>query len=121
MTARFEWGYAADVHDKWCARKAGVRARMLCSRRVGWMPPVPHPFAPPNVCPDCARLLQAGPPYGQTLDEQAEGTCPECVGQVPLDADGRVAAHGEWSWQNGRLEATKIPCAGEGEWPEGAE
>lgn len=117
--ARVEYGYAAGQDSMWCAKRVDVQGRMLCGRRKSWMPPVPPLFQPPNLCPDCRRVLEAGPPYVQDPDDQAEGTCPVCVGQAPLDEHGRIAEHNEWSWQDGRLTTTSRPCDGAGQTPEG--
>lgn len=118
MTVRIEFGYALGVQAFWCAKKTTVQSRMLCGKRKGWMPPVQQPFTPPNLCPDCARLLAAGQELQPAVDEDAEGTCPVCVGRVPLDGAGMVAEHGEWSYRGGRLVVTDRPCAGRGEPPE---
>ncbi len=117
MNARIEFGYAADVHDRWCAKWTTTDARMVCGRRKGWMPPVGLPFKPANLCPDCARVL-AGQPVEVAGDDLAEGTCPACVGRVPLDGEGLVAAHGVWSFAGPVPRITGLPCAGVGEPPE---
>jgi hypothetical protein len=116
-TGHVEWGFAADEHDMWCAKWVGTEARMVCGRRKGWMPPVGLPFSPPNVCPDCAAVL-AGRAVPVVADDQAEGTCPVCVGRAPLDEQGLVAAHGQWSFAGGTPVVTRRPCAGAGELPE---
>lgn len=115
---RIEFGYAADVHEFWCAKKTTVQHHMLCGKRKGWMPPVPHPFTPPNLCPDCRRILAGGPELQPVSEEDPEGTCPVCVGRAPLDEAGLIAEHGEWSYRDGRLVVTDRPCAGRGELPE---
>jgi hypothetical protein len=115
---RIEFGYAAGEDTLWCAKRVTTGNHMLCGRRKGWMPPVPYPFTPPNLCPDCARILKGGPGLRPVGDDQAEGTCPVCVGRAPLDEAGLIAGHRQWSWSDGTLVLTKTPCSGEGELPE---
>ncbi len=118
MRDRLEWGYALGEDRWWCAKRVSIAHRMLCGRRKGWMPPVPYPFTPPDLCPDCARLLKDGVDLQVVTDEQAEGTCPVCVGRAPLDEAGLIAAHNQWSWADGKLVLTEQPCPGRGEPPE---
>ena len=115
---RMEWGYAAREDRWWCAKWVTTANYMLCGRHKGWMPPVPYPFTPPNVCPDCARILKEEPELRPVVDVQAEGTCPVCVGRAPLDEAGLIGGHRQWSWSGGTLVLTDTPCSGEGERPE---
>lgn len=116
---RIEFGYAAGCGTRQCAKRVDVAHRMLCDRRVAYIPAVQPPFRPEHFCPDCRRVLDGGvTEFVPPTDEQAEGTCPVCVGRVLLDEQGRISVHGEWSYRGGALVVTEKPCAGAGEKPE---
>lgn len=116
--ARVEFGFAERGRTVWCAKRVTTREWMLCGRRKGWMPPVPHLFVPADMCPDCQRMLDLGS-FVPVPDEQVEGTCPVCVGRAPLDGRGLVAAHDQWSWADGRLVVrVGEACSGAGQRPE---
>jgi hypothetical protein len=114
---RIEWGFAASEDRFWCAKRVCVAGYMLCGQRKGWMPPVPDGFEPPQLCPVCRERLESGV-FEPPPDEQAEGTCPVCVGRAPLDGSGLITKHDQWSWSGGRLVVTDQACPGVGERPE---
>lgn len=108
------WCSAYGTGDAWCAQR--TRTKTLCDREIIFLPVV-QPVDPGVVHDDCARIIAAGdfvPPH----DEQAEGTCPVCVGQAPVSADGRIDTHRQWRYERGALVVTELWCDGAGGLPE---
>lgn len=100
MIDGFEYGYAQGEDTVWCIRREGTESRMLCGRKVGFVP-VQQPTRPKNVHRDCLEAM-----YGPTKPEPTGyGTCPACGGHVAVDA-GRIQAHGEL-----RIDGDGVPYA----------
>ncbi|WP_045740902.1 hypothetical protein [Actinoplanes rectilineatus] len=85
-----EFGWARDHQVQRCARLPGAD-RMLCGRRVGFVPAVPMGRPPDEVLHGrCRELLDAGT---VELPPRRGRGCPVCGEPVPV-VDGRVSAHG---------------------------
>jgi ribosomal protein S27AE len=74
-------------------------------------------IVPRNLCGRCAEAMAAGG-LEPARSPEAEGVCPQCGGDVLLDADGRISGHNAWIVQRGVLVVSDRLCEGAGEWPE---
>jgi len=105
----YEFGYARDEQDMWCIRKVGVQARMLCGRKVGFVPVV-QPARPTNVHRDCLEAMYGATNRGES--PTGYGTCPACGGSAPVSG-GRMQAHGEVRVNgDGRPYESETSCLG---------
>jgi hypothetical protein len=90
----FGWAKRKDIPHAVDITAAGLT---LCRIGVFWLPGILGGFSgemPPNLCGRCRQLMvERGAVV--VLDDQREGTCPECVGRAPLTqagADRRASA-----------------------------
>jgi hypothetical protein len=117
MIEGIEFGYAQNVDTEWCARSLDVESRMLCGRKKGWVPVQQPAFTPENLHQMCREALFGKWTRRDKPDPVEYGTCPVCVGAVPV-FDGKVQGHGQWTYADGMARVSEVRCAGEGQPPE---
>jgi hypothetical protein len=111
----YEYGFAQGEDTVWCIRREAGGSRMLCGRKVGFVPVV-QPEHPTHVHRACLEAM-----YGSVKQREATnryGTCPACGGDAPV-VDGRIQPHGAWR-VNGEAYESDEACLGVNMRPRGS-
>jgi hypothetical protein len=112
------FGYVRN-HDRPCAINPDNPKRTLCNLLVqGTAAFSDEPgYTPRDLCGKCRELIEANHLTTVGLDLVVYGTCPVCVGDVPVEG-GVVAPHGRWAFRGAQGRVTNTPCDGAGQKPE---